>query len=429
MMRSPADMIIIQIDITNACVHECANCTRMCGHHVKPFFMRFDTFKKAVDSLADFPNTVGVIGGEPTLHPDFEHMADYLSASRLKKGVEMAREPIVNMQGYLTRYFGGDFTGENIGLWSSLSGTYYKHFETINDSFSRQLLNDHNNECLHQALLMSRKELGITDEEWIKKRDACWVQNTWSATITPKGAFFCEVAGALDMLFDGPGGWPIEPGWWRRKPEEFGEQLQWCEMCGGCLDVPKRLSSEERDDVTPGIFEKLKKLGSPKALDGRCVVHDPRDYERFKEPTFTGNNDYMAAGGNIRTTAGNRNIYPRSVLLCLPPEDWRVQVKRVKPNDWIAIAGEGCKDKISLLLSNCILNPGCVYFESDKYLVFNVNARAIRDKIRWPQILPENIMDAYPQDKCVEITDPLKERLKRYIGQLENEADFKVEFL
>lgn len=421
-------MVIIEIDITNACGHKCSNCTRMCGHHKKNFFMSFDTYKRAVDSLDEFPNTVGMIGGEPTLHPEFERFADYIKKKRIKEDVLLAREPIANMQGYQS-FFSGEWKGKNSVLLSSLNSTYYKHFETINESFTRQLLNDHNNGCLHQGLLMSRKELGITDEEWIKKRDACWVQNTWSATITPKGAFFCEVAGALDMLFDGPGGWPIEPGWWRRKPEEFGEQLQWCEMCGGCLDVPKRLSSEERDDVTPGIFEKLKKLGSPKALDGRCVVHDPRDYEKFKEPTFSGNNDYMAAGGNIRTTAGNRNIYPRSVLLCPPPEDWRAQVKRVKPNDWIAIAGEGCKDKISWLLSNCILNPGCVYFESDKYLVFNVNARAIRDEIRWPQILPENIMDAYPQDKCVEITDSLKERLKRYIEQLENEADFKVEFL
>ena len=66
--------------------------------------------------------------------------------------------------------------------------------------------------------MATRKELGIPDEKWIKLRDKCWIQNLWSASITPKGAFFCEVAAAMDMTLNGPGGWPIEPGWWKRKP-------------------------------------------------------------------------------------------------------------------------------------------------------------------------------------------------------------------
>jgi hypothetical protein len=31
--------------------------------------MDFETFKKAVDSLEGFDGMVGVMGGEPTLHP------------------------------------------------------------------------------------------------------------------------------------------------------------------------------------------------------------------------------------------------------------------------------------------------------------------------------------------------------------------------
>ena len=38
----------------------------------------------------------------------------------------------------------------------------------------------------------------------------CWVQEQWSASITPKGGFFCEVAGSLDHLMNGPGGVKIE---------------------------------------------------------------------------------------------------------------------------------------------------------------------------------------------------------------------------
>ncbi len=82
--------------------------------------------------------------------------------------------------------------------------------------------------------------MGISDEEWYPLRDACWVQNKWSASITPKGCFFVKLQGALDMLFDGPGGWLIEKDWWKRKPEDFGDQLHWCELCGIALNTKSR---------------------------------------------------------------------------------------------------------------------------------------------------------------------------------------------
>ena len=169
-MRSPKDMQIIQIDITNACPHLCSNCTRFCGHHKKPFFMDFETFKRAVDSLKDFPRLVGMMGGEPTVHPQFEKFANYLRESRVGNvRFLMMREPIPDMLTYIRRNLLG--TNSKLGLWSSLNESYYKHFETINDTFPTQILNDHDNACKHQALLMSRRELGIPDDEWIKKRD------------------------------------------------------------------------------------------------------------------------------------------------------------------------------------------------------------------------------------------------------------------
>ena len=71
-MRSLVDMDTIQIEVTNACTHSCSNCTRFCGHHAKPYFMTLPMFKEAVDSFVGFPKMVGLIGGEPLLHPAFE---------------------------------------------------------------------------------------------------------------------------------------------------------------------------------------------------------------------------------------------------------------------------------------------------------------------------------------------------------------------
>lgn len=94
-MRSPADMKTIQIEITNVCLHSCSNCTRFCGHHQQPFFMDWLTFQRAVDSLQGYEGIIGLMGGEHTLHPDFERMVLYLRKKHpMAESLRAARRPI-----------------------------------------------------------------------------------------------------------------------------------------------------------------------------------------------------------------------------------------------------------------------------------------------------------------------------------------------
>ena len=120
-MISPQDMKIIQIDITNACVHSCSNCTRFCGHHKKTFMMDFETFKQAVDSLDGFDGIVGMIGGEPTLHPEFERFADYMRQKRVKDPVHHLRQPTDDMLCYIRDHMWHE--DGRAGLWSSLNSS------------------------------------------------------------------------------------------------------------------------------------------------------------------------------------------------------------------------------------------------------------------------------------------------------------------
>jgi MoaA/NifB/PqqE/SkfB family radical SAM enzyme len=80
-MRPLPEMETIQIEITNACINQCSNCTRLCGH-IKPFYMTLDEVKRAIDSLEDFPNRIGIMGGESLLHPDFEQICKYLQSKK-----------------------------------------------------------------------------------------------------------------------------------------------------------------------------------------------------------------------------------------------------------------------------------------------------------------------------------------------------------
>lgn len=288
-MRSPAFMETIQIEFTSACVLKCSNCTRFCGTHKVPFFLEWDEYTRAIDSLVDwvkeFPQgLVGAMGGEPLLHPKFEQMCDY-ALSKIPR--------------------------ERLGLWSTFpdSPNYRKYREVICRTFANVLLNDHSREdILHAPVLMASedyyrkqcpecrgtgldpyREVGmgeglcktcggkktVTDDESLfLATEKCWVQESWSACVNPKGAWFCEVAGALSDLFDGPEGWKVQPGWWKKTPMDFKEQREWaCRKCGAALPIKRvRNSQDPTDDVSESNLERLKTVKSRKVAKGEYAV-------------------------------------------------------------------------------------------------------------------------------------------------------------
>lgn len=386
-MRSPANMEIIQIDITNACVHNCSNCTRFCGLHPKPFFMDVETFKKAVDSLKGYKGIVGIMGGEPTLHPKFREMMDYYENHVPEKRPRtMVDYPTASFRDYVARYIYR--RGRHRGLWSSMGRGYYRHFEQIQKIFPYQVLNDHLQVNQHQAILIPRKDLKIPDEEWIKLRDKCWIQNLWSASITPKGAFFCEIAASLDMLFDGPGGWPIEPDWWRRQPHEFGEQLKWCELCSAALHVPSNPANAQTDIIAESILPKLQKLNGWKIRTGHYAIFKPEDYRPetdqhdYKPTWFLPNGDETC-----RVSSTVSTLFPQQLdiaalngqsVLCTRTLE---QVERLDFPDFVAVFREasGISTERVDLLKRSIFNPGFFYQIGGDIMVFCRRAGVLRN--------------------------------------------------
>ena len=387
-MKSPADMKTIQIEVTNACHKACSNCTRFCGEHSKPTFMDVDTFKKAVDSLEGFDGIVGVMGGEPTLHPQFAELVDYYDSKvDDPRPSAFIGEPTPTFKEYgrLVKYE----RGRGRGLWSALGPNYYKHFEQIQDVFPHQVVNDHESISTHQAILVTRKELGIPDDEWVKLRDNCWVQNLWSASITPKGAFFCEVAGALDMLFNGPGGWPIEPGWWKRKPSEFGDQLKWCEMCACALKVPANNANDDTDIVSPKMLEKLKEVNGPKIRNNKFVILDTNNYDPANYPGHKQHQRWYlpeSDGDEARISPENTAMNPRRVDVALRTGESdkatlnSEQLTSLNFKDWVAVFRDplAVTDEFLQSVPKCVLNPGCLYTYKDQVWLFNRRAKALR---------------------------------------------------
>lgn len=422
-MRSPKDMDVVQIEITNACVRSCSNCTRFCGHHRKPFFMDFETFKKAVESMDGFMHTVGVMGGEPTLHPEFGRFCDYFREHyEQSRQTNVFTEPVADFPAHIDGANLRLKTDRIRGLFTSLGMTYLRHFEKIQDTFGFQCLNDHQNPSLHGALLMTRRELGIPDAEWVELRDACWVQNLWSASITPKGAFFCEIAAALDMLLDGPGGWPIEPGWWRRQPADFADQLHWCELCSAALPVPKRDAREETDDVSPEWLGRLLAIGGVKSKNGCVAVFDPCGYDPARYTVTNHHRPYHADRG-LRMAKENRTIYPEPILTVFLSPDGMAPAASSFHAVMREVSGEGrqayaeltaslprdrrawvllCRDRAPAeefldTLSGLVFNPGCLY-QGEGWQFFNPCAAVLADG---GDLLDLEV--AYPAEKIVRL--------------------------
>lgn len=249
-MKRIRDNVVIQIEITNGCTLACANCTRHVGHHRKPFMMDPKFVRKAIASLDGFEGRVGCMGGEPAMHPKF---LEILSIYREMIPDKRRRE-----------------------FWTT-GFKWYEYIKDIRETFDDDLIhyNDHTQTTgKHQPLLVAIEEIvpdAALREELI---DNCWVQRQWSASITPKGAFFCEVAASLDHLFDGPGGWPVTKGWWKKIPEDYKSQRDFaCNKCSAAIPMP--VYSDARggrdksvDIISKGNLERLKSVKSPKVARG-----------------------------------------------------------------------------------------------------------------------------------------------------------------
>jgi len=248
----------------------------MLAYHPEVFFMSFDNFRRAVDSLADFPGIVGIFGGNPCLHPEFQRFADWMEKARPDKAKR--------------------------GIWTN---DYHHHRDLARRVFGYHNYNPHRGSPSWHcpAMVAIRDVIRDPDLLW-NLVDRCPVQNRWSAAITQIGgklrAYFCEVAAAWDHVYSEDRGAPVFPGWWKWDLAFFQDQItHWCPRCGMALPFPARRDWDQADDMSP-THEHLARPGRP------VHVTDGTDYDL--DANLDGWADDPLDYKLLRTKADERNL-------------------------------------------------------------------------------------------------------------------------
>jgi hypothetical protein len=314
-MKAPLDSHLIRILVTQNCPKSCSNCQDLAPYAPKDHFMGLDRFAQSVDSLRKWmrPGRVlGVAGGEPTLHPEFEELSLSLQEQLNLPNRTNSRTPIADLNDLaLGRLMERDGV---VGLWTSLGEGFYRHYETILDVYGHVNIETHGSGKRHQAVMIDRGDYGAvtgqSDEQWLANRDACPTQRAFGPAINDRGAYFCGVAASLDrLLFAGAHAWAPEHDWWKRKVKDFDRQLTLCDYCALAQSVPAQVDKLERDILGRSAQARLAPLAPTQKYELFSPIHRVGSQVLNDHP--------FAQGATLRVEPGHASIKPRKLSCVL----------------------------------------------------------------------------------------------------------------
>lgn len=280
---------IIQIWVTRACDRACPNCTQgsnLKAHPKEDMFISVDNFEIAVKSLEEYYGVVGIFGGNPVLHPEFETLCEILCKHipKVQRGI-WCNNPL-GKGSLLRKVFHPKYSNLNV------HGNAKAFDEFVNDwpeskPFGLQP-SDHS--PVHGSML----DVGMTEGERWKFISQCDINQRWSAMIAqfrgePR-AWFCEIAGSQSILWQHDPNYPdtgIYPkaGWWREGMDRFAHQVD--HHCHNCL-VPLigkgSKDSDNQSQITKTYLPVYKpKTGEVKVLED---FHEVKPHSRSRATDY-----------------------------------------------------------------------------------------------------------------------------------------------
>lgn len=225
---------IIQVWTTRRCDKACFGCTQGSQLAGKPPHITVDQFERAVISLKDYWGVVGVFGGNPCVHPEFESLCEVLRRHIPQHRCGLWCNKLFGHGPICRRTFNPNHSNLNVHLDEK---AYWEFRRDWPEARVFGLTDDSRHDSPYKSMI----DAGVSEEERWDRISRCDINQYWSAMIgvfrdEPRG-YFCEVAGAMSMLHQDDPGWPdtgipIERGWWRRPMNDFRGQVHQC--CHHC---------------------------------------------------------------------------------------------------------------------------------------------------------------------------------------------------
>lgn len=179
--RYPINMHRLEVDLTYRCQLRCSNCSRGCTQLPSDADISIEQIVRFLDSSLQQGrrwDKVSILGGEPTLHPDFNEIINIMHEWFEKNSPHSDIKVVSNGAGKFVRerYYQipQDWQTEN----SFKDGTDPDYFDPVNIA-----------------------PIDLPEFEGEDFSKACWVAMECGMALTPNGYFPCPVAGAIDRMF------------------------------------------------------------------------------------------------------------------------------------------------------------------------------------------------------------------------------------
>jgi len=259
---------VLQIWVTRACDKACFGCTQGSNLGGKPTMITPEQYAEALESLRGYFGVVGMFGGNPAIHPQFDELCRILRES----WVPLEQRGIwCNHPRGKIKTIAETFYAPHSNLNVHMDADAYREFAEGRPE-SKVWLKGMDADSRHSQVYVALKDV-IPDEvqRW-RLIQNCDINRFWSALIGVfRGelrAWFCEIAAAQAMLHqndpDYPDtGLPVTPGWWRRPIQDYAEQIRYhCHRCGVPLrgrgelamtGTKEQVSETHRDIYKPKI--------------------------------------------------------------------------------------------------------------------------------------------------------------------------------
>lgn len=279
----------IQIVVTTACdLYTCSNCTQLLPFRKDYRHMSVKCFEQALKYLKDWPGVVGMFGGNPCCHPEFEVLCDLMdryiqpqSRRGLWSNNILGHGPMIRKVFYPDGRF-------NLNVHRNIPAA----MEIMDWLPDKLIKSSVRSDSWHSPILLNYKDLGMSEAEWVTAREACDINRKWSAAVVERSgrpyAYFCEVAAALDGIKGENHGMPLHHEWWKSPMVAYAHQVHAC--CDQGCGVPLRHKGHEDTDAVYDITHTFvpytqlaKKIVTVAAATNRDTeVSEVTDYLRLR---------------------------------------------------------------------------------------------------------------------------------------------------